>query len=69
MPKSAHAYIDPGMGSLIWQLLLAGVLGASFFIHKIWRHIRAMFSWLKKYISSRRNLKDHIDKDELSASK
>ncbi|OGR87174.1 MAG: hypothetical protein A3A86_05865 [Elusimicrobia bacterium RIFCSPLOWO2_01_FULL_60_11] len=34
-PEPAYAYIDPGMGALAWQMLLAGVFGAAFFIHRM----------------------------------
>ncbi len=30
----AHAYIDPGTGSLIWQLLFAAGVGTLFYVHK-----------------------------------
>ena len=31
-PDSAFAYVDPGMGALLWQLILAGIFGAAFFV-------------------------------------
>jgi O-antigen/teichoic acid export membrane protein len=31
---TAHAYIDPGTGSLIWQLLFSAAVGALFYFHK-----------------------------------
>jgi hypothetical protein len=31
---SAHAYIDPGTGSLLWQLLFAAGVGTLFYVHK-----------------------------------
>jgi hypothetical protein len=30
----AHAYIDPGTGSLIWQLLFSAAIGALFYFRK-----------------------------------
>lgn len=33
--RDAHAYLDPGTGSLLIQMLVAGVLGALFTI-KLW---------------------------------
>lgn len=30
VPESAHAYLDPGTGSVILQVVAAGVLGAIF---------------------------------------
>ena len=40
LPRSASAYIDPGTGSLIWQLLLAGALTAAFLVKRYWGKIR-----------------------------
>jgi hypothetical protein len=33
--KELHAYVDPGTGSMLWQALLAGALGAMFYLRKI----------------------------------
>lgn len=40
---SAHAYIDPGIGSFVFQLLIAGLVGASFLIKIFWRRIVKFF--------------------------
>jgi hypothetical protein len=40
-PGRAHAYIDPGTGSLLWQLLFAAGVGSVFYLRKT-------FSWLRK---------------------
>jgi len=37
----AHAYIDPGSGSLFLQGMIAGVLALAFAIKNYWRNIRA----------------------------
>lgn len=37
------AYLDPGSGSFLIQMLLAGGLGAAFLIKTYWRKIRALF--------------------------
>jgi hypothetical protein len=42
------AYLDPGTGSLVTQLILAGLLGAGFFIRLFWKNIRAFFQRLFK---------------------
>ena len=34
-PRTAHAYIDPGTGSFILQMLIASLLGALFTV-KLW---------------------------------
>ena len=42
----AMAYIDPGAGSMILQVLLAGILGALFAIKMFWRNVKAFFTTL-----------------------
>ena len=42
----AHAYLDPGTGSYIFQLLLAGVVGLAFVIKVFWSRIKSFFSKL-----------------------
>ncbi len=44
LPSLAHAYIDPGTGSYLLQLLLAGGLGALYTIKTYWSSIKAYFS-------------------------
>lgn len=36
---SAHAYIDMGTGSMIFQMIVGGLVGASFTIKLYWRTI------------------------------
>jgi len=39
-PSSAQAYVDPGAGTMIWQMLVAGFLGAVFYLRRLipgWR--------------------------------
>jgi hypothetical protein len=43
VPVSAHAYIDPGTGSVILQALVAGVLGSMFVIKAYWAKITGFF--------------------------
>jgi len=38
------AYIDPGVGSVLIQCLIAGVVGAAFAVKLFWRNIKAFFS-------------------------
>ena len=40
-PPSAYAYLDPGTGSYIFQLLIAGIVGLAFVIKVYWNKIRA----------------------------
>ncbi len=37
------AYLDPGSGSIILQLVLAGLLGAGVLVKVFWRKIKALF--------------------------
>lgn len=47
--KNVHAYIDPGSGSYILQIIAAGVLSSIFIIKKFWRNISQFISsFLKK---------------------
>ncbi len=39
----AHAYIDPGTGSMLLQLLLGGVAGALVILKLYWSRFRAWF--------------------------
>lgn len=39
--QHAHAYIDPGSGSYVLQLILAGLLGAGVAVRIYWKRIRA----------------------------
>jgi hypothetical protein len=43
-PQKAYAYLDPGTGSLIFQMIIAFLLGASFVIKVYWRKIKAFFT-------------------------
>ncbi|HBK80257.1 MAG TPA: hypothetical protein DDZ83_11425 [Nitrospinae bacterium] len=37
IPTTAHAYIDPGAGSLILQVLLGGIAGVLVLLKTYWR--------------------------------
>ena len=37
----AHAYIDPGSGSYVLQLMLAGILAAAFSLKMYWQRLKA----------------------------
>lgn len=39
IPKEAYAYLDPGSGSLIFQVLIAVFLGSFFTIRAVWKKI------------------------------
>ena len=44
--SDAWAYIDPGTGSYLLQIMSAGVLAALFVIKPLWRNIKAGLSHL-----------------------
>jgi hypothetical protein len=39
-----HAYLDPGSGSFLIQLLIAGIVGAGFLIKMYWKKIKGLFT-------------------------
>ena len=41
---AADAYVDPGSGSFIVQLLVGGVMAAGLSVKVFWRRIRSVFS-------------------------
>lgn len=43
-PNSPHAYLDPGSGSFILQLLIAALLGGLFIVKTYWKRIVAFFN-------------------------
>ena len=42
-PDLAHAYLDPGTGSYIVQMIIAGLLGAAFAMKVFWMRIKGFF--------------------------
>ena len=44
LTREAHAYLDPGTGSYILQILLAGLLGALVMLRVYWGKIVGVFS-------------------------
>ncbi|WP_067047744.1 hypothetical protein [Methanofollis ethanolicus] len=49
VPQAASAYLDPGVGSMIWQMLVAVALGAVFTLKVYWSRI-------KDYVRGRREI-------------
>lgn len=41
---NAHAYLDPGLGSMLLQGLVAGVAAGSIVLGRYWQRIKAFFS-------------------------
>jgi hypothetical protein len=48
LPSTAHAYLDPGTGSYVVQLLIGTLLGGLFAIGMFWRRVVASFKRLFK---------------------
>ena len=42
-PRPAYAYLDPGTGSYILQMILAALLGAAFAVKLFWKNIKTFF--------------------------
>lgn len=43
LPDRAQAYVDPGTGSYILQIVLAGLLGALFALKTFWHRMMGFF--------------------------
>jgi len=52
LPSVAHAYLDPGTGSYVVQLLIGGLLGGLFALGVFWRRVLAFFKRFFKRGSS-----------------
>ena len=51
-------YIDPGSGSYLLQMIIAAVLGVSFFFKNFWFSIKAFFTGKKQ---KKEDEKDTVD--------
>jgi len=40
LPRFAHAYVDPGTGSMIWQVAAAAIIGCMFYVKRVAAWIR-----------------------------
>ena len=49
--KNGHAYLDPGSGSYIFQMIIAGLVGAVFAIKMSWMKIK---TYLKTFFTRHR---------------
>ncbi|MDG5467933.1 hypothetical protein P9J64_06285 [Deltaproteobacteria bacterium IMCC39524] len=43
----AHAYLDPGAGSLILQVILGGIAGIAIFVKLFWNRFKTLFQFSK----------------------
>jgi len=46
-PQPAQAYVDPGSGAMVWQMLAAAAIGSLFYVRKV-------FTWVRDRLSSSR---------------
>ena len=46
--ENAYAYLDPGTGSYVLQMIVAGLLGMSFFLRS---YFKSVFSFVAKLFS------------------
>jgi uncharacterized membrane protein AbrB (regulator of aidB expression) len=45
-PREAHAYIDPGTGSIMLQVLIGILVGLLFSLKMFWKKIKSFFKGL-----------------------
>jgi hypothetical protein len=60
---AAHAYLDPGTGSILVQSLLAGIAGAAAVLSLYWQRIKAFFTNRRKQSPDARSSATSSDND------
>jgi len=56
IPINAYAYLDPGTGSFIVQLIIAAIVGISFSVKIYWHKIKTKFvRLLSKFFKREKN--------------
>lgn len=60
---TAHAYLDPGTGSLILQALIAGIAAALAAVKIFWLKITIFFGKIKNTFGGSENSRDNSDGD------
>jgi hypothetical protein len=60
---AAHAYLDPGTGSILVQSLLAGIAGAAAVLSLYWQRIKAFFTNRRKQSADARSSATSSDND------
>lgn len=60
---SAHAYLDPGTGSILVQSLLAGIAGAAAVLSLYWQRLKTFFTNMRKPPDDTRSSATHPDND------
>ena len=48
LPKPAYAYLDPGNGSYLFQLIIAGLLASMFFVKTVVKKIKEFFQDIRQ---------------------
>jgi hypothetical protein len=43
IPQPVSAYLDPGFGSMVWQMIAAVAFGAAFTVKIYWQKIKVFF--------------------------
>lgn len=61
-PQPAYAYLDPGTGSLIIQVVVAALLGAAFTAKIYWKNIKTFF--VNRFSKKTQIEETHDDRDE-----
>lgn len=51
--KNLLLYVDPGSGSYLVQMIIAGVLAVLFYFKNIWFKVKSFFTKIKKSDSNR----------------
>ncbi len=62
IPVSAFAYIDPGTGGIIVQVILGGVGGLILFFKLYWKKIKSFFSKEEKPEAESKTVQDDEQK-------
>ena len=47
-PRTAHAYLDPGTGSILLQVLIGGVAGLGVIVKLYWHRLRGLLGMNKR---------------------
>ncbi len=58
LPQSAYAYLDPGAGSYILQMIAATLFVGLFAVKNFWKQIKNFFSRLFSKKDEKENTKD-----------
>lgn len=48
IPQPVSAYLDPGSGSMVWQMVTAVAFGAAFTVKIYWQKIKIFFNKSKR---------------------